>query len=158
QDGASGCPDLRGVRVPVVDLDAPVVDAGPRTGQLRFLDVLAVVDHQREVDVAVRHVPGDVAARAAGRSLAKAEDVLVEARGLLEVVALDGDVSDPRHVVLLGFRSPRGAGPQPRDLLRLALPRSGPPRAEDLRRVLAQARRASRQRRTLAVERYRQPD
>src|SRR6266567_1443460 len=54
-------------------------------GELRVLDLLVVVDHQGEIDVAVGHVARDVAARIAGVGLAKAEDVLIEPGCLLQV-------------------------------------------------------------------------
>ena len=54
-------------------------------GELRVLDLLAVVDHQGEIDVSVGHVARDVAARIAGVGLAKAEDVLIEPGCLLQV-------------------------------------------------------------------------
>src|SRR5260370_791151 len=81
----------------VGDLDAPVMDAGSGTRKLGLLLVLAVVDHQREVDIAVGHVPRRVAARMSGLGLIDPEHVLIELCRLLQVVhvaAFDGDVYD----------------------------------------------------------------
>src|SRR5712691_1129456 len=101
QDGAAAGLDLGDGGVAIVDLDAPMVDAGAGAGELRLRDLLAVVDHQGEIDVAVGHVARDVAARIAGIGLAKAEDVLIEPGCLLQVGDLDGNVNDARHGLLL---------------------------------------------------------
>jgi hypothetical protein len=46
--------DLLDKTLPVVDLDAKVMDGGPFAYQFCFLVVFAVIDHQREVYIAVR--------------------------------------------------------------------------------------------------------
>src|ERR1700693_2379561 len=46
EDRAAESTDLRGGGLAVFDFDAPVVDAGAGAGELGFLDLLAVVDHQ----------------------------------------------------------------------------------------------------------------
>src|SRR5205814_8575908 len=69
----------------------------PRPDQLRLRIVLAVIDHQREIDVAVGHVARDMAARAPGLHLAKAVNVLVELRRRFEIGDFQRDMVDPRH-------------------------------------------------------------
>ena len=72
-------------------------------GELRFGGVLAVVDHQGEIGLAVGHVPGDVLVVAAGADLLEAEHVLVERGRLLQVRHLHGDMDDARLLALCFF-------------------------------------------------------
>jgi hypothetical protein len=81
----------------VLDLDAEMMDRRSGTDHLGFGVVFAVVDRQREIDIAVGHVARDVPARAAGLDLAKTVNVLVESGGGLEIGHLQRDVVDPRH-------------------------------------------------------------
>ena len=70
----------------ILDLDADVMNAGSGAGELGLLLLLAVIDHEGEIDIAVGHVPGDVAAGMAGLGLVDAEDVLVEFGRLLQML------------------------------------------------------------------------
>src|SRR2546423_1804597 len=74
-----------------------MVDRRTRADQLGLFVLLAVVEHQREVDIAVRQVPRDVPARAPGSDLAEAEHVFVELGGGFEIGHFQRDVVDPRH-------------------------------------------------------------
>ena len=71
--------------------------------------VLAVIDHDREVDIAVGHMARGVAARVPGLGLIDTEHVFVELGRLLEVVDLDRDVNDAGHG-LLRCLMPKGEG------------------------------------------------
>ena len=97
QDRAAIGDDLFGEPLVVVDLDAEMVDRRPRPDQLGFRILLAVVDHQREVDIAVRQMARDVAARTPGADLAKPEHVFIEFRRRLEVGDLQCNMVDPWH-------------------------------------------------------------
>src|SRR6185312_6615660 len=100
-DGAAILLDRRDIGVAILDLDAPMMDAGALAGELRLLDILGIVEHEGEVDIAVGHVARDVAAGIALAGALEAEDLLVEFGGLLEIVDLDGDMHDARHGLLL---------------------------------------------------------
>src|SRR5260370_1357041 len=89
--------DRVGESLPILDLQSPMMDARAGTGELRLRVVLAVVDHEGEIDVAVGHVPGSVAARMSGLGLIDAEDVLVELGRLFQVIDLEGNVNDAGH-------------------------------------------------------------
>ena len=106
EDAAAVLLDLLGGGLAVLDLDADVMDAGTGPGELRLLLLLAVVDHQGEVDIAVGHVPRDVAAGMAGLGLVDAEHVLVELGRLFQIFDLEGDVHDAGHGALLFTRLP----------------------------------------------------
>ncbi len=55
-DGSAILPDFLYGAVTVFDLDAPMMDAGSLAGELRLRDILAVIKHEGEVDIAVGHV------------------------------------------------------------------------------------------------------
>src|SRR5215208_3882373 len=74
-----------------------MVDGGAGADQLRLGVVLAVIDHQREIDIAVGQMPRDVAARAPGPDLAEAVHRFVEPGHRFEVGHLQRDVVDARH-------------------------------------------------------------
>src|SRR5216683_3323513 len=85
----------------ISDLEAPMVNARARPGELGFGGILAVVNHQGEIGFPVRHVAGNVLVVAPGLDLAESEHVLVEPGRLFEILHLDGDMGDPRLVALL---------------------------------------------------------
>src|ERR1700674_5081843 len=62
EEGAAIGDDLLDKAATVVHLDAEMVDCGAVAAQLGFLVLLAVIDHQREIDIAVRQVPRNMAA------------------------------------------------------------------------------------------------
>src|ERR1700716_3577378 len=61
--------DLLGGGLAFLDLDPDVMHAGTRAGELRLLLLLAVIDHEGEIDIAVGHVPGGMAAGMPGLGL-----------------------------------------------------------------------------------------
>src|SRR5439155_13808181 len=83
------------------DLDAEMVDAGASASELGLGHVLAVVDHEREVDVAVSHMPRRMTSRVAGLGLVDAENVLVEFRRLFQIFDLERNMNDAGHGYLL---------------------------------------------------------
>ena len=87
----------------VGDLDAPMMDARPRTGPLRLLRILAVVEHQREIELPIGHVARIVAARVVGAELLETKNVLVEFRRLLQVGDLEREMHDARFLALVLF-------------------------------------------------------
>src|SRR5438045_4406465 len=74
-----------------------MVNAGSGAGELGLRYVLAVIDHERNVDVAVGHVPRRVAARISGLGLVDAKDILVEFGRRFEVFDLERDMNDAGH-------------------------------------------------------------
>src|SRR5215469_15114947 len=77
QDDAAARFDELGEGGAVGDLDAPMMDAGTGACELRLAVVLAVVEHQREIGLAVGHVARIMAAGVVGGELAEAENVLI---------------------------------------------------------------------------------
>jgi hypothetical protein len=77
-----------------------MMDAGTRAGKLCLVHLFIVIDHERDIQVAVRHVAGDMTARVAGAGLTKAEYVLIEFGGALEIFDLDSNVNDASHCLL----------------------------------------------------------
>ena len=96
QDFAAIRPDPVENRPPVRDCDAEMMDRRTGADQLRLGVVLAVVQHQREIDIAVGQVARYVAARAPGFDLAEAEHVLVEPGRGFEIGDFQRDVIDAR--------------------------------------------------------------
>src|SRR6266404_4945842 len=88
--------DLPGSKLNVVDLSAPMVNARAHTGKLRLRCILAVIDHQRQVDGAVGKVARDMPAVLATMrgDLPEAEHFLVELSGGFEISHLQRDVDD----------------------------------------------------------------
>src|SRR5688572_18177766 len=91
----------------VLHFDPEVMDAWAVADQLGFRFILAVIDHQREIDIAVCHMARGMTARVARLGLVDAKHVLVEFRRLLEVLDLERDVYDASHVPLLGSGTSR---------------------------------------------------
>src|ERR1700730_15676968 len=48
--------DRVGEGLPILDLQSPMVDARAGTGELRFGGALAVIEHEREIGLAVGHM------------------------------------------------------------------------------------------------------
>src|SRR5216684_1487801 len=69
EEGAAIGDDLLDKAATVVDLDAEMVDRRSVADELGFLVLLAVIDHQREIDIAVRQMPRNMAARSPGLHL-----------------------------------------------------------------------------------------
>jgi hypothetical protein len=97
KDFAAISDDLLRKTLVVVDLDAEMVDCRALANELGFLVRLAVIDHQREVDIAVGQVPRNVSARPSGLDLAKPEHVFVEFGRRLELGDLERHVVDAGH-------------------------------------------------------------
>ncbi len=87
----------------VVDLGPPMVDARANAGKLCLGRILAVVDHQRQVDGAVGQMARDMPAVLAAMrgDLAEAEHVLVEPRRGLKVFHLQRDMDNLPGMTLL---------------------------------------------------------
>ena len=79
--------------------------------QFRFLVVFAVIDHQREVDIAIRQVPQNMPARAPRSDLTEPEHVFVEPRRCLQVAHFERQVIDPRYVRVTSRNSDRSLNP-----------------------------------------------
>src|SRR5215471_4569088 len=74
-----------------------MVDCRTEAHQFGFLVLLAVIDHQREVDIAVGQMARDMSARAPGMHLPEAEYILVELCSRFEVGHFERYMVDPRH-------------------------------------------------------------
>src|SRR5207249_10379401 len=73
----------------VGDLDAPVMDARTGASPLRLVNILAVVEHQREIELPIGQVARIMTARVVGAELPEAKNVLVEFRRLLQIGDLE---------------------------------------------------------------------
>src|SRR5437868_11719622 len=78
------------------------MNAGARTGKLRLRHILAVIDHQREIERAIGHMPRYMSARVSRSSLPKAEHLLVKPGRLFEVSDLEREMDNSRPI----FQSP----------------------------------------------------
>src|SRR5258706_3883585 len=86
--------DLLGGSVLVVNRNTPMVE--PRAGacELGFGGVLAVIDHEGEVDMPIGQMARDVLAVAAGLGVLEAEDFGIELSCLFKVIDLDGEMDN----------------------------------------------------------------
>jgi hypothetical protein len=97
EDLAAISDDLLRKTLVVVDLDAEMVDCRALANELGLFVFFAVIDHQREIDIAVGQVPRNVSPRPSGLDPAKPEHVFVELRSRLEVGDFERHVVDARH-------------------------------------------------------------
>src|SRR5712672_1878793 len=94
--------------IPIIDLHAPVMDPRPRTGKLRFMGVLTVKEHEREIEIAVRHMTRDMLMVAPRRDLLEAEHIFIEARCGIQILDLYREMDDAAVAGLLSFLVPAG--------------------------------------------------
>src|SRR5262249_60991220 len=73
ENRAAAALDRAAHRIAILDLDAEMMNAGPRPGKLRLRLVLAVVGHEREINGAFGHVAGGVGGAVAGLWWAETE-------------------------------------------------------------------------------------
>jgi hypothetical protein len=55
-----------------------MMDAGSGSGELRLVHLFIVIDHERDIQIAVRHVAGYVTARMTSAGLSQAKHVLIK--------------------------------------------------------------------------------
>jgi hypothetical protein len=80
----------------------------PRTDELRFIRILAVIDHEREIEGAVGHVTRYVLTIASGRHLLEPEHIFVEACRRFQILDFDCEMDDTGSFGLPGFFVPAG--------------------------------------------------
>src|SRR4051794_18344884 len=96
QDLAAMLFDRLGERLAVGDLEAPVMDAGAGAGEHGALAIVAVPLHQRNIEIAVGQMAGDVIAMLGGAAHLEAEHGLIERGGFLDIGYLQGQMHDAR--------------------------------------------------------------
>src|SRR6476646_9956205 len=71
--------------IPVIDLDTPVVNPRPGTCELRFMGVFAVIYHEREIELAIGHMAGDMLMIASCRDMFEPEYIFIEASRVFQI-------------------------------------------------------------------------
>ncbi len=85
-----------------------MMDPRPRAGKLRFMGVFTVIDHQREIEFAIGHMPGDMLMIASRGDLLEPEDILIETCCGFQILDLDREMDDTAIAGLLFFLVPAG--------------------------------------------------
>ncbi len=95
--------------VAILDFDAPMMNARAGAGELSFVHLFIVIEHEGDIQLAIGHVARYVAARMTGSGLTQSKYVLIEFGGALEILDLDSNMNDASHsLCTFGMRVANG--------------------------------------------------